>query len=307
MNTSLSLKKLTKKNRVDNFYAGLMLMPTLIIFAVVVFFPIAKGVVVSFCDYKLATLNNPFWNNLENYKKIFEHGKILTYFLNTFVYVFLTVAVQLCIGMGIALLVNSVVIGKKVLRGLYLIPWTIPSVVVAILWKWMFQQQFGVINYLLFKLNITSTINIAWTQSGGLALASIVIAAVWRQLPYMIVMLLAGLQSVDRSLVEEATIEGASSLQIFHYVTIPSIKPILTTAVWISILDNFQMFTIIYNMTGGGPLDATTTLSIAAYKKAFVAYNFGEGAAIGMLWMVFLIAATVIYNKINSRYAVNYM
>ena len=307
MNKTGTIGSLKKRNKQDTLFASALLLPTFIIFGIVVFFPIIKGIVVSFCDYRLATLNNPVWNNFENYKKIFKHGQILVYFKNTFIYVFFIVVIKFSIGMGIALLINANVKGRKLIRGLYLVPWTIPSVVVAILWKWMFQQQFGVLNYILYHLKLTSTINISWFQDSTLAYVSVIIAVLWRQLPYVIVMLLAGLQSVDKSLIEQATIEGACSRQVFRHVTIPAILPVITTTVWISIMDNFQMFTIIFNMTGGGPLESTTTLSIAAYKKAFMAYDFGQGSAIGVMWMLVLIIATVIYNKMNSKYTVNYM
>lgn len=279
------------------------MLPTILIFSVVILFPIAKGIVVSFCNYTLATLTKYQWNNFNNYIQIFKDFEILIYFKNTLLFVLITVGLQFIVGMCIALLLNSINKGKRLLRGLYLIPWTVPSVVVAILWKWMLQEQFGVMNYLLFKSNITNSINIAWLQNNVLALVGVSLASIWRQLPYMIIMLLAGLQSVDRSLIESATLEGASSFQVFRKVTVPSIKPVVTTAIWISILDNFQMFTVIYNMTGGGPVHATTTLSIAAYKRAFESYNLGEGSAIGMLWMIVLIFATIGYNKINQKYS----
>ena len=301
MKTQIS-RMVQRKSFGDGLYAFILLLPTFLIFTVVIFFPIVKGIIVSFCNYTLATLTKYHWNNFDNYKNIFENNEVLIYFKNTILFVLITVGLQFIIGMCIALLLNSINKGKRSLRGLYLIPWTVPSVVVAILWKWMLQEQFGVINYLLFKFNITNTINIAWLQNGALAMAGVSAASMWRQLPYMIIMLLAGLQSVDKSLLESATLEGANSFQVFRNVTIPSIRPVITTAVWISILDNFQMFTVIYNMTGGGPINATTTLSIAAYKRAFEAYNLGEGSAIGMLWMVVLVFATIGYNKINQKY-----
>jgi multiple sugar transport system permease protein len=296
-------KLVFKKNLRNNIFAFFLMLPTILIFSVVILFPIAKGIVVSFCNYTLATLTKYQWNNFNNYIQIFKDFEILIYFKNTLLFVLITVGLQFIVGMCIALLLNSINKGKRLLRGLYLIPWTVPSVVVAILWKWMLQEQFGVMNYLLFKSNITNSINIAWLQNNVLALVGVSLASIWRQLPYMIIMLLAGLQSVDRSLIESATLEGASSFQVFRKVTVPSIKPVVTTAIWISILDNFQMFTVIYNMTGGGPVHATTTLSIAAYKRAFESYNLGEGSAIGMLWMIVLIFATIGYNKINQKYS----
>lgn len=303
---SIYSRCLENKNIHDGLISFVLLLPLIAIFATVIIIPIAKGIVVSFCDYSLKNLTNPKWNNFRNYQNIFRNYEVLKYLVITLRYVATTVSVQFLIGMGIALLMNAKVPQKRVLRALFLVPWTIPSVVVAILWRWMLQEQFGVLNYLFFKIGITSCVQVAWTQCNNLAMVSVVMAAVWRQLPYTMLMLLAGLQSVDQSLVEATMIEGANSRQIFRHVTIPSTLPVIYTTIWISVLDNFQMFTIIFNMTGGGPVDATTTLSIATYKRAFTAYNFGQASAIGVIWMAFLLLISIFYNRMSMTYSAEY-
>ena len=285
----------------DNLFALFLLLPAALTLIMVVGMPILKGIWVSFCDYTIANLDAPVWNNFANYRAVFKNGKILTYFSTTLIYVGLAVGIQFILGLALALLLNTNVKGRGLFRGLFLIPWTIPSVVVAILFRWMFHQQFGVMNYLLHLFGLTDTVNIAWTQQPFLAMLLVVMAAVWRQLPYMMVMILAALQSVDKTLIEAARIDGAGAGRILWNITLPSIKPVASTAVWLAVLSNFQMFTIVYNMTGGGPVDATTTLGIAAYRTAFQAYNFGEGSTIGVLWMLVLLAGTLAYNYLNER------
>lgn len=287
----------------DSVFALILIAPALLVLSVTVLFPILKGIYVSFCEYKLANLNDPVWNHFQNYAKLFRNGEIYTYFKNTVVYVFLAVAIQFVLGLGVALLLNSKIRGRNILRGAFLIPWTLPSVVVAILWRWMLQQQFGVINYLLYKAGMSSTINISWTTDANLAMVAIVVAAVWRQFPYMMVMLLAALQSVDRSLIEASRVDGASYWKTLVHIIMPSIRPVTISTIWIATMSNFQMYTIITNMTGGGPVNATTTLSLAAYKAAFQSYNFGEGAAIGVLWLAILVVITLISNKLSDKYA----
>ena len=287
----------------DSVFGLALTAPALIILGISVLMPVLKGVYVSFCSYKLANLNSPVWNNFQNYLSLFKKGEIWTFFSNTIVYVALAVVLQFVLGLLIALLLNSKIRGRNVFRGMFLIPWTLPSVVVAILWRWMLQQQFGVINYLLFKAGITSTVNIAWTMDSVLAMTAVVIAAVWRQLPYMTVMLLAALQSVDRNLIEAARVDGASSFRTLIHITLPGIRPVIISAVWIAIMTNFQMYTIISNMTGGGPVNATTTLSLAAYKAAFQSYNFGEGAAIGVLWLGLLFIVTLVCNRLSDKFS----
>lgn len=288
----------------DSTFGFLLTVPALVVLCIVIALPILKGIYVSFCDYKLANLKSiPDWNNFKNYIGLFKSGEIFTYFSNTIIFVFFAVIIQFILGLIIALLLNSKMHGRSIFRGFFLIPWTIPSVVVAILWRWMLHQQFGVINYLLNKAGITNSVNISWILSPSLAMISIIMAAVWRQLPYMMVMILAGLQSVDISLIEAAKIDGASSFQILNKVTLPLIRPVIVTSIWIAIMSNFQMYTIIQNMTGGGPVNATTTLSIAAYRAAFQSYNFGKGAAIGVLWLLLLFGITLSSNKMNEKFA----
>lgn len=302
MEQTKSMQKSSLVTRLNSDQAvGLgFISPALIVLSCVIAIPILRGIWTSFCDCTLRNLMSPTWAGLKNYINLFKKGDFFSYFGHTLVFVILTVSIQLVLGMGAALLLNSKIRGRAVFRGMMLIPWTIPSVVVALVWRWMLQQQYGVINYLLMKAGITDGMVLSWTMDSTLAMASIVIACVWKQLPYMTVMILAGLQSVDRSLIEAACIDGGNPFQRFWHIIIPSIRPVLFTSVWLAITQNFQQFTVINNMTAGGPVDATTTLSIAAYKAAFQSYNFGESAAIGVIWMVFLFILTLISNKANE-------
>ena len=296
------------RQRSDSLFGFALVAPALIVLLIVVALPILKGVYVSFFGYKLKNVTgsifNLKWNEFANYTSLFKRGEILGYFRNTIVFVLFTVVIQLVLGMIIALLLNSRIKASGLFRGLMLIPWTIPSVVVAILWRWMLHQDFGVINYIAYVCGITQQFTLSWQASDSLAMASIVIASVWRQLPYMMVMLLAGLQSVDVSLEEAAHIDGANGWHTFRHVVLPSIRPVLITSVWIAVMNNFQSYTIIANMNGTGA--STMTLSIAAYQEAFKSYNFGKGAAIGVMWLVLLFAITMLSNRLTDRYSNDY-
>jgi len=310
----------------DSWFGFLLVVPALVILLVVIALPILQGIYVSFFSYKLknvsgdilnlsagsigavlrgeadvSTLSHLTWNHFANYTSLFARNEILKYFGNTVTFVAYTVLIQLALGMAIALLLNARLRARGFFRGALLIPWTIPSVVVAILWRWMLHQDFGVINYLAYALGVTGQVNLSWQASNQLAMASIVMAAVWRQLPYMMVMLLAGLQSVDGSLVEASRIDGANAWNTFSHIILPSIRPVLIAATWIAVMSNFQMYTIIANMNGTGA--STMTLSIAAYQEAFKSYNFGKGAAIGVMWLALLFVITLVTNKVSDRYA----
>ena len=291
----------------DSTFGFLLMVPALLVLLVVIAFPILKGIYASFCDYGLKELRKGIfdlkWNNFANYKIMLQNNQIFSYFKNTFVFVALVVVIQLILGMGIALLLNSKIKARGTLRGLMLVPWTIPSVVTAIVWRFMTNSSYGVINWIAYKLGMIPTLDYSWTLQSGSAMALIVIAAVWRQLPYMMVMILAGLQSVDKSLLEAGTIDGANYWQSLLHITIPSIRPVLITSIWIALMANFQMYTIIANITNGGPVGATTTLSIAAYNAAFQSYNFGYGAAIGVVWLIVLFIITMFSNKLTDKYS----
>lgn len=279
-----------------------LLLPTFVVFAIVILYPIISAVIRSFCDYTFLTVNKPLkWNDFANYKKIFKDG-FLTQLWTTVKFTVGTVGIELVLGMSIALLLNSKIRGRNGFRSVFLMPWCIPSIVTALLWSWLFQAQYGIINYVLYGLGLISNPNAEWVLNPSTSLGVVTIAVVWRQTPYMLVMILAGLQSINYDLVEAASIDGANSFQVFRNITLPGIKIVLGNTIITCVMASFQQFTIIYNMTAGGPLGKTTTLSIAAYKQAFTQLDLGAGSAIGVIWMMILGAGISLYNVKTKRF-----
>ena len=265
-------------------------------------YPIISAVIRSFCDYTFLTVNKPLkWNDFANYKTIFKNG-FLTQLWTTMKFTVGTVGIELVLGMSIALLLNTKIRGRNALRSVFLMPWCIPSIVTALLWSWLFQAQYGIINYVLYGLGLISNPTAEWVLNPSTSLGVVTIAVVWRQTPYMLVMILAGLQSINHDLVEAASIDGANSFRVFWHITLPGIRVVLGNTIITCIMASFQQFTIIYNMTAGGPLGKTTTLSIAAYKQAFTQLDLGAGSAIGVIWMMLLGAAIAIYNMKTKRF-----
>ena len=265
-------------------------------------YPIISAVIRSFCDYTFLTVNKPLkWNDFANYKTIFKNG-FLTQLWTTMKFTVGTVGIELVLGMSIALLLNTKIRGRNALRSVFLMPWCIPSIVTALLWSWLFQAQYGIINYVLYGLGLISNPTAEWVLNPSTSLGVVTIAVVWSQAPYMLVMILAGLQSVNHDLVEAASIDGANSFRVFWHITLPGIRVVLGNTIITCIMASFQQFTIIYNMTAGGPLGKTTTLSIAAYKQAFTQLDLGAGSAIGVIWMMLLGAAIAIYNMKTKRF-----
>jgi multiple sugar transport system permease protein len=295
-------KGLCSSKKSEILFAYVLLIPALLILSIVMFYPILKGIVMSFYDYTFFTMHNPKWNNFANYAKIFKDGILFRNLTNTLIYVIGSVSLQLIIALPLALLLNSDIRGRNFFRGAFLMSWTVPTLVTSLIWALLFQPQYGLWNYILYSFGLISDSNMQWLQSPQLAKVTIIIATVWRQTPYMLIMILAGLQSVKKDLLEAASLDGANSIQVFKNVILPSISTVLGTTVLIAVLDAFQQFTIIYNMTAGGPMNSTTTLSIAAYKEAFINHDIGAGSAIGVIWLVLLATITCIFNIKAKRF-----
>lgn len=284
--------------KVDWFMLGL-LAPSVLMLLLTILIPIAVVVGMSFFRYNLLDMGNVQWNNFENYKAL-DINFVKT-FGRTLVYVCGTVAAQFLIGLGVALLLNSRGLrGRNIFRSLLFLPWTIPSLVVALVWMFLFQPQYGIVNY-LFGLE-----NYNILGSPQTAMLGVIVAAVWKQMPLMMVMLLSGLQTVPESLMEAAEIDGASGWQKFLNIMIPCIMPVIKTVTLTSIISNFQMFVLFFTMTGGGPVRATTTLPLYTYETAFSGFDLGKGAAIGVCWLLFLVLFSSLYNKLLGAKEVEY-
>lgn len=294
--TGKFFKKMGREKH-DRIFAIMLLLPAIIVVGFTTFFPIAKSVIMSFFNYKLKANADYYWNDFLNYKELFDEGEIYTAIGTTFKFMIITVALIFVIGLILSNILNKDVKGRAVLRSVVLLPWIIPTIVTGLLWMWIFQPQYGVLNYLLMKLSIISS-PINWVASMKYALYSVVTASVWRQIPFITIMLLAGMQGIPSDLYEAATIDGANSRQCFFKVTLPMLSNVIKSTLLISIITNFKQFPLFWIMTGGGPVNKTTTLAIMTYKNSFVNLNFGKGAAVSTIWLIILIVFSVVYNKV---------
>jgi multiple sugar transport system permease protein len=198
------------------------------------------------------------------------------------------------LGFGLALALNTGIRGQRVLRGLLLTPWLVPGVVVSFLWMWIFNGNYGVANGVLERLGLIDAPH-AWLAQPGTAMAALIIAKTWASFPWMMVMLLAGLQTVPPELHEAAEVDGAGAIRRFRAVTVPHLRGLIGIVVLLEFIWNFQHFDIIYVMTGGGPAGTTSTFATAVYDTAFRGLNLGKASAIGLLWMVLLLAVVAVY------------
>lgn len=198
------------------------------------------------------------------------------------------------IGLVAALGLNQKMRGRGILRSLLIVPWVLPGVVVSFLWLWIFDANYGVINGILRTLGLTET-NIGWLDTGPGAMLAVIVARAWATFPWMMVMLLAALQSFPGDVAEAARVDGANAWHRFRYVTWPGLRPVAGVVVLLEFMWNFQHFDTIYVLTGGGPARATTTFSLAVYETAFKGFDLGKASAIGLIWLLLLLPIVTTY------------
>jgi len=233
----------------------------------------------------------------KGYLKALTDERIWVALSNTVIFTVFSVAIELVLGLGLALILNKAIFGQGLIRTTSLIPWAIPTAVAALMWSYLYDGSSGIIAHLLELTHVVSdSRNLLLTSYG--AMISTIFADVWKTTPYMALLLLAGLQNISNSMYEAAAIDGANKVQTFFNVTMPLLKPSILVALLFRTLDAFRVFDLIYVLTGGGPGGATETLSIYGYKAMFSQTNFGYGSIVVMLMFFFVALIAIFYVKI---------
>ncbi|WP_123043238.1 carbohydrate ABC transporter permease [Cohnella candidum] len=287
------------EKRKDILFLALLIAPAIVLLLFTIGIPIIKSLYLSFFDVTLLSMKTLKWNAFGNYHKLFADNDLLHSIGVTFRYVLTVVSLQFALGMMLALILNGKLPFRRALRTVILIPWVIPTIIGALLWMWLFQPQYGVMNFILQSLNLSDK-PLQWLSDVHLALWAVTIAALWKQLPFMVTMLLAGMQGIPGDMYEAAMIDGAGKRQQFFHITLPMLKNTIKTVTLIACIENFKMFPLFWIMTSGGPVDATTTLSILSYKTAFIDLDLGKGAATGALWLIIMLVFSWVYNRLFS-------
>lgn len=290
--------RLSRHHR-DIWFAIILLLPAISLMGLTIVSPLIKSVMMSFTDYSLLSPEST-WNNFGNYRKLLTSTDFYHSLRVTLVYVFITVVIDLLVGLTLAVLLNRNIRFRGFFRSIVMIPWAIPTIVTALIFLWIYQSDYGVLNYLLVHTGLLES-NVNWLQSVDFALPAIIAVAVFRQTPLVSVMILAGLQNISSSLYEAAKIDGAGGWKLFTSITLPLLKPVISSVALIMIVNNFQMFTLFFTLTNGGPAGATSTLAILTYETAFSKYEMGKGSAIGVIWLVLLFSFSVIFTRLMNR------
>ena len=274
----------------------LFFLPGALFMLLFLVFPLLQMLLNSFFKYQLG--GGREFVGLANYAKLFTSSSFLKPLWNTVLYTVTAVSFELVLGMIMALFFNSRFPGNKILRSFFLTPLMIAPIVAGLTWKLMLNTQFGILNSLLVTLGLIGDVNdIMWLADPKVALLSCCIVDIWLTTPFMMLMLLAGLNGLDSSVLEAADIDGASSVKKFFRVVLPGIMPVLLTAVSIRVVDAARTFDIVWVLTQGGPQRSSEPLSVTIYRT-LVRYNdVGYASAIAIVFILLLLAFAMAFMR----------
>tara|TARA_R110002124_G_scaffold53247_1_gene152699 strand:+ start:31165 stop:32061 length:897 start_codon:yes stop_codon:yes gene_type:complete len=280
--------------------AVLLLGPAVIIYAVFALYPMVDVVVLSFQK----------WNGLDpvrqfvgtsNYVDIFTKDPVFwVAFRNTIIWTVLSVIFPPIIGLLLALGLNQPIMGRNTLRAIYYLPVIIAPIAVATMWRWMYDPFFGLFVQVLSAAGLQSWVQ-DWLGNRDIALYSAFVAHVWQSVGFSMVLFLAGLQGVNRTLVEAARIDGAGRWNVFRFVTLPAIKTTMTIVLVLSIISSLKAFDIVYGLTGGGPAQSTQMLALWAFTQSMQIFDFGRGSAISVVLLLITLAVVVPYLRWTQK------
>ncbi|MBB5050661.1 sugar ABC transporter permease [Afipia massiliensis] len=254
-------------------------------------YPLGLGVWMSFTDVRIGRPG--VFIGLENYEWLWEDGVFWLSVFNTLVYTIIASAIKFALGLYLALLLNRSMPFKALIRAAVLIPFIVPTVLSAIAFWWIYDSQFSIISWSLTKMGLINQ-NINFLGDSTWARVSVIIANIWRGVPFVAITLLAGLQTVSPSLYEAATLDGATNWQRFRFITYPLLTPIIAVVMTFSVLFTFTDFQLIWALTRGGPVNATHLMATLSYQRGILSGRLGEGAAIATAMIPFLLAAITI-------------
>lgn len=280
----------------DKNLAMMLLLPSILIVLLLDLYPIIYSVIISFQKRSLFDMSGIFIG-FKNYFLIFKNPNFPSLLKNTLIWTFSTTFFEVSFGMVIALLLNRNFKLRNLARALILVPYVVPVIVSTLVWKYMFNDLIGLINYLLQFLNITK-VPIAFFSNPTYAMVVVILINVWTFTPFAIINVLSALQNINGELYEAAKLDGANTWREFKSITFPSILPILTIVILLRTVWNFQKFEIIWLTTKGGPLISTTTLPVYVYSQAFFSYNLGSASAVAVIMFIILFLLAMLYIRL---------
>lgn len=282
--------------REHTFFIVLML-PSLFLLGGIILWPFINVFRLSLFDKNLLQESMNFVG-FENFMKVFASAEFWRSFRITLVWTFGVTALGAFFGLFISLLLHQKLPLRSVARGLILFPYVVPTVVAALVFRYIFNDLYGIVNQVVVSLGGAP---FAWLSSTESAIIALILVGTWKFFPFYVIALLARLQVIPEELYEAAQIDGANALQSLRYITLPSIMPVFLLTILLRIIWTFNKFDIIYLLTGGGPARSTTTLPVLVYNKVFVEYRVGVASAMAVLMFAFLAIVGALYAYTNER------
>ena len=274
-----------------------MIAPAALVILVVAVIPLARALWMSLFSIILIHPDAQPFVGLDNYVTQLTSPDFWAAAERSLFFTIVSTGIELLLGLGLALLMDQPLRLRWILRGLVILPWALPGVSNALMWRWIDQAQYGALNALLTQVGLTSSY-INWLGDPHLAMFMVIVADVYKNTPLVALLLLAALQTVPREPVEAALVDGAGRIQTFRYIVLPWITPVILVALVLRTMDAFKIFDTIWIMTKGGPANATQTIGIYAYQTAFQSFNFGGGAALGYLIALLIIGLAAVYIRV---------
>jgi arabinogalactan oligomer/maltooligosaccharide transport system permease protein len=309
-----------RKSFDKHWYAWAMVLPTVVVLGVLVFAPLVQGVYQSFTDLNESNQRSEICKKtlgggevctpnpkaskfvgLDNYVDVLtgEQGHFWLQFTNTIVWTLACVTFHYGLGLGLAVMLNRRFKGRSVYRVALIVPWAVPAFVAAFAWRWIFDQQFGIFNAALRAVGLDP---VAWFDNRWSALFTAIWANIWLGVPFMMVAILGGLQSINADLYEAAEMDGASAWQRFHNITLPGLRPVSSTVILLGTIWTFNMFPIIYFVTRGQPAGQTEILVTGAYRAGFEGIrDYSLAATYGVLILSILVVYAAVYKRMLAK------
>lgn len=267
--------------------AWLFLFPSMVGFIVFYAVPFVRGLMVSFTNWDM--LQDPQFVGLQNYARLIQDPDFWNALRVTFLYVLWNIPIQTTIALVLAVLMDRLT-RSSLLRGVLVLPWLMPNVVVALLFLWLMDPMLGIINVVVTGLGFQS---IPFLGSVGLAIPSIALINIWRHVGYTALLIFAGLQTIDHSVYEAGSVDGASEPRMFWSITLPLLRPVLVFVLVTTIVGSFQIFDTVAITTKGGPVNATKVINWLIYEQAFVRFNMGYATAISVVLFLILVVVSL--------------
>jgi len=276
-----------------------LIAPTVLVFCWVILYPLISAIYLSLFSIYTPTLAGE-WVGVDNYTALLASGDFWNAALNTLIWTVGTLMLQLVFGVAMALLLNQSIVFQSLARSLVLFPYFLSTVVAVLVWRWLFNDLYGILNHVLLIAGLIDA-PVNWLGQMPNAMISIILVGAWKYFPFVVIVVLARLQSISEQLYEAATIDGAGPFQRFTDITLPQLRDVLVVVVLLRAIWDFKEFDLIYLMTGGGPVRATQTLSLLVYEEAFRLNRMGMASTYAVAMMLVLLGFTLVYLRQTNR------